>query len=693
MVNYILPYTGEELVGIISEFETHKERLDQAIGALTEDSEVVVARGNFDTLYNRLDNVDEKINQKAGKVKVASIEKELRTFKNTIANVNVNQEARQSVSGYGVVSLPKSAANGQVSSTIKGLTATNIIKNGNFADGVTGWVISNLSNLGISNGFVELENTTGNEGYMYTRLGKQSAGRKLYVVTTVQAILNNTTNVIQAYDGTSYKSNIVNSGVITQGLTKIVSGIYTTSGETDLRIRFFRTIDIGKAKIGRCMVIDLTATFGTGNEPTVEECDKIFTSCFDGTKSTISASRLKCVGKNLFDKNKIQNGYILVQSTGNITSNSNWFVSGYIDIDFLNSISTNTGVNNADLRICFYNKDKTFISGNWHSSGITGFRLWEVPIGSKYIRISEKSTNIDSIQVGKDTVATPYEPHVSSTAYLPNVGELRSLPNGTKDEVRVSGGKAEHIQRNKKYVLQTSDILYFGTGTNTDFVTFKKPLDYVSYGTTPLLDSSAVLSGVSNGTTSYTDDVSKIWKLYGGSISEMGIIIPKGTYTDLASAKIALVGLEITYQLAEPIETPIEVSGTLISYPSGTIYVENAVADAGIYTDRFTILQQDCPIKEIERIAKVDFMTGVETEIDASQAIIAGDKLSFTHPYLADGDIVFVTYFYDREGTQGETTIEFYDSRHTLKDSVTGKFYKVVPTVANGVLTNTLVEV
>ena len=98
-------------------------------------------------------------------------------------------------------------------------------------------------------------------------------------------------------------------------------------------------------------------------------------------------------------------------------------------------------------------------------------------------------------------VATPYEPYTESTQYLPNVGELRSLPNGVADEIRVSGEKAEHIKR----------------------------------------------------------------------IDDDGVA-----------------------ELAEPIITPIQVSGTLLSNPSGTVYVEPVVADAGIYgTIGINVLHQD----------------------------------------------------------------------------------------------------
>jgi hypothetical protein len=106
-----------------------------------------------------------------------------------------------------------------------------------------------------------------------------------------------------------------------------------------------------------------------------------------------------------------------------------------------------------------------------------------------------------------------------------------------------------------------------------------------------------------------------------------------------------------------------------------------------------SILHQDAPIKRLDRLSKVDFYTGVETELDVSEAVIAEDKLSFTHPDLSEGDIVFFEYEYDVESTDGETEVEFYDSRYTIKDDVTGKFYKWTLAVSNGIPTINLVEV
>lgn len=59
-------------------------------------------------------------------LKVATVEKGLNDYKSTLANVNVNQEAKQEVTGYGTISLPKNTANGQISTSIKGSNVVQV---------------------------------------------------------------------------------------------------------------------------------------------------------------------------------------------------------------------------------------------------------------------------------------------------------------------------------------------------------------------------------------------------------------------------------------------------------------------------------------------------------------------------------------------------------------------------------------
>ncbi len=247
----------------------------------------------------------------------------------------------------------------------------------------------------------------------------------------------------------------------------------------------------------------------------------------------------------------------------------------------------------------------------------------------------------DTLQIEEGATETPYEPYKETVAYLPNV-VLRSILNGVKDEFRVSEGKLIQRIGHKENVA---------SGTVINYADMAEGGTYYAWN-----DDGETEAGVKGDT-------------------------------------LGIDATTLIYQLAEPVEMPVQVSGTLLSYPSGTVYVENVVADAGLYSDGITVLHQDLPIKSIEKISKIDYETGLETILDASKAVIASDKLSFTHPDLKDGDIAFFIYEYDRESTIPEVEVEFYDSRYVVKDSATGKFYKWSITVTNGTPSIQLTEV
>src|SRR5690606_16278878 len=103
---------------------------------------------------------NEQINEQ--KLKVAKLEQELNNYKSVMSQVNINQEATQKATGYGIVSLPPNAAEGQISVTLKGETRTNIARNSNMdidsngdgvADGFTKFLHANhTGSFSINNG-------------------------------------------------------------------------------------------------------------------------------------------------------------------------------------------------------------------------------------------------------------------------------------------------------------------------------------------------------------------------------------------------------------------------------------------------------------------------------------------------------------------------------------------------------------
>lgn len=484
-------------------------------------------------------------------LKVAKVEKDINDYKSTLANVNVNQEAKQEVTGYGTISLPKNTANGQVSASVFGNTE-----------------------------YDEETNTT-KSTVSAGRL--KSVGKNLRKDKALKVGNYATTGWIVAPDFTS-----------TEDLIYLYRG-------------------------------------------------KIYTSTYKTEIGTFNANSFHLVNK--------ETGMRLQEVITNGSGASTISVSGWYSIRF--------------------------------------YKVGGLPINGQ-------------LMINEGSASTPYEPYTESTSYLPNVGELRSLPNGTKDEIRVSGGKAELIKRTKQtgalvggdiavndYPEDTNTYTFISsaiTGYFPDGLAGSSLIGYCQDGNfkgnaNALVDERGMHLHLSNNRIYTRVEKSKIDAMEGSSILGKG----RNYFNQYP--------ITLTYQLAEPIITPISVSGNLISYPSGTVYIEKVVADAGIYTTKFDIKELQLPIKSIDKLIKYNFETGVQTALDTSLAVINEDKKSFTHPNLAKDDMVFVDYFYDVESTLGETTIEYLDSRHTIKDTTNNKFYSWNIKSTNGVPTVELTEV
>ncbi len=163
-----------------------------------------------------------------------------------------------------------------------------------------------------------------------------------------------------------------------------------------------------------------------------------------------------------------------------------------------------------------------------------------------------------------------------------------------------------------------------------------------------------------------------------------GLIAPTSTFTELSDGAVL-------YTLATPEIIPISYGGVLNSAENGTVYHEPVIADAGVYGTKMDILLTDYPIATIEEIIKHE--NGVDTYLNVASAVIASDGLSFTHPDLADGDLVLFTYAFDKESTNGNITATFYDSNVVKIDTETGTAYRINEVVTNGELIRTITEV
>lgn len=270
-----------------------------------------------------------------------------------------------------------------------------------------------------------------------------------------------------------------------------------------------------------------------------------------------------------------------------------------------------------------------------------------------------------------------------STLYL-NAPELYSLPNGVRDEVQ----RDMFIKRIGKVKLKDLNINSFevdvsGFSNDRMRVRFSRLEDmdnyYVGEGNPKRLGiRTELLSG--EGTGLYSGEIGITANVY-----VVTVVIKKEWLETLSEESFYKWAEEtdqtVIYSLDVPKQIPIHMSGDLTTQPNGTAYAENVNADVAIYADKVVT---ELPIKKIDQLSVVDTQTGVGQKIEIAKAVVAADRLSFTHPDLNNGDIVFFDYYYEGEFIDGLANIKHFDSRYTITDSVTGQVYRWSVAVSDG---------
>jgi hypothetical protein len=381
----------------------------------------------------------------------------------------------------------------------------------------------------------------------------------------------------------------------------------------------------------------------------------------DSIKSTIGKVRLKSVGKNLFD-GKWWNGY---NFSGSPSPNA---------ISFVNLVNGNTG---ETYRLSY---------GTIKSSSIVGFNTYDTnenvirkDVKTNYLTLQSNEiffdffiynsngispNDVTNILVEKG-IATSYEPYTESNLYI-NAGQvLRSLLNGTKDEV--SEGKLKKRVSGIYSIIDT-DFVSITNGNNVQFVNFKPlPNQYqiaggsVVTGAYSCPDFPEVPHTNSDSATSYYRSVL-------GTGKNLVFIVPLGTYASLADAQSKLVGTTLIYQLATPEVLPVESEGSLTAYQNGTLYAEPSFwgyIEPGNSTK--TITDITLPAGDIRKVERIDIVDGKEVRVDVTSDCSLTDlntAITINNPELGK------RYFYDcsiAEGysTNGEKTY-FFEKAVTL---------------------------
>ncbi len=202
----------------------------------------------------------------------------LKAYKGDMQPVNIYKGATkiagwhsQTVSGTGTISLdgaynvPPDALviDGKCAQTV-GVWGTNLVTNGDFSNGTTGWTVAVYPTLSVSGGAASVLASG-----QYDRLMSQFttiAGHKYYMAVHVKS---DSPNVRLQYGGAGVIKNHSGSGNY-----ETLRGVITASA-TNQYIWVVDTRASGWTAfvIDRATAIDLTTAFGAGNEPTAAQMD------------------------------------------------------------------------------------------------------------------------------------------------------------------------------------------------------------------------------------------------------------------------------------------------------------------------------------------------------------------------------------------------------------------------------------
>ncbi len=537
-----------------------------------------------------------------------------------------------------IISLPENTVKGQFSVEAKGNTINQSSQKAN----VTTSVVSddNGSAIGILlNGTWQL-----GTNYSVTRqIHNINNGDKVYVYCKIK---NSSISDLREFARLRYSDDSQDAvGSFNGGFNEV--SLILTATKTDKANLLFAEGASGQIDRDYQVLINMTAN---GIEDWTEEqmLDLVRQGYWDNAKSTNSV-RLTSVNKNLFDKKASRiSGYL--SEDGNSYASTDWFAFDFIRVKSDTAYRLSNFSPSSVAYVNFYDIHKNLISG---ISNTTANSVFSTPNNCAYIRFSTKSKTFDSAQLEEGTLPTDYVEHEKSEVYVDipfNNGELTSVPNGTADSVDLNSGKA--TQRNKKYVLQSGDITLVTTLTNVQRVWINKPLDYIGRGNR---DDYAGFHFDGFETDSfYTNNEDNADYEYHSSArlanDLIGLIVPLGTYVDTAEAQSDLAGTELIYQLAE--EQTYELPTTpLIAYPNGTIIIEPAVSDVGVYNSGIAISNTALPIVSNTLEVKKIETSGVRTLVDTSEITVSADGKTFTINGASDGQTYEFTYQYPEELT------------------------------------------
>jgi hypothetical protein len=265
-------------------------------------------------------------------------------------------------------------------------------------------------------------------------------------------------------------------------------------------------------------------------------------------------------GKNLFNPSSVSIGYYVRDDDGTLRQDSNNVASDYIEVAGGQTYRISPVLSSGNWG-AWYNENKEFISGITNYSGGK-----TAPSNAKYMRftVSRNGNNPDyatTTQVEKGSTATAYEPYSNI------------CPISGRTQVEISNKDSEDAEQ-ASVTVDLGQTVYGGTlnVTTGEMVVDKAMVDLgtLTWNRTASYTAPVFYTNVAGKLKSDMSMLCSVYKFIGNFGSASGfamdsenasigncyaneqIFVRDDSYTDAASFKSAMSGVQLVYQLATP---------------------------------------------------------------------------------------------------------------------------------------------
>lgn len=171
------------------------------------------------------------------------------------------------------------------------ISITNLVTNGDFSDGTTGWSASGLSTISASNNILSVTTGAWNSGQAYCNSNEFVEGDvyyyKIKARVTTTSCLKIEYFISAGYDGFSQTNPVVNEWYELSYLDTILEEEGGTDGIYYCRHTYGDSVAGRVMEMQYALAINLTKDFGAGSEPTKEQMDTLLSGMtnhwFNGT--------------------------------------------------------------------------------------------------------------------------------------------------------------------------------------------------------------------------------------------------------------------------------------------------------------------------------------------------------------------------------------------------------------------------